>query len=141
MAQPPDLATAYANARRLVASLEYRLQQLEEEGSAAATATSSPNGPDAARSALSADLNALAGEAEGVTRLLESTFVGGSGGGPTGTLWRKRVAALHTDVASLRRAVERFLYASYSTSSAAAERASLMGGGSTVRGVGTAGSL
>jgi hypothetical protein len=98
-APPPaaDASALYAKARRLVATIEYQLQQLEEAaplGSTSAAAASA--GADDARHALAANVNALASDVAALDRAVGDQYgsTGGVGGlasppNPKAQLWRK----------------------------------------------------
>lgn len=91
---PVDLAAHYAGARRLVAGVEYQLQQLEEgRRPAAPTATGvGTGGPDDARQSLSSDVNRLFAEVAQLERGVEEQYGGGAAAGSQkALLWRKCV--------------------------------------------------
>lgn len=84
MATTPDVAALYAKARRLVASIEYQLQQLEEAGPGIQA------GADEARHALAENVNSLHTEIGSLERAIAESY--GAGVGATNQkaqLWRK----------------------------------------------------
>ena len=122
-----DVSSQHAKARRLVATIEYQLQQMEEAGGGV--------GGDESRHALAENVNALHSEVTTLERVVGEQYSTGVGASSQkAQLWRKRLAQLQDESMSLRRTVERFLRASYATSKVAQERQQLLGGGSSSEG-------
>ncbi len=111
-----DPSALHARARKLVATLEFQLQQLEE---------GTPGTEDEARHAVTTTLNALYQEVALLERAVEED------GGQRRELWRKKAAQLSADALALRRAVERHLRTTYAVKKDARERSMLLGGGAS----------
>ena len=149
-----DIAAQHAKARRLVATIEFQLQQLEESGggglgvSGIAVGTgggggsgggSGGGGGDETRHALAENVNALSTEVAALERAVGEQYSAGAGASSQkAQLWRKRLSQLQAEATSLRRTVERFLRASYATSRVAQERQALLGAGGAAGGGGGA---
>lgn len=91
-AAPADLSAQHARARRLVATIEYQLQQLEE-GAPRALGGGAGAGADAsdeARHALAENVNSLASEAATLERHVHEQYgVGVAASSQKAQLWRK----------------------------------------------------
>ncbi len=84
-----DLSAQHARARRLVATVEYQLQQLEE-GAPRALGGDGVGGSDEARHALAENVNSLASEAATLERhVAEQYGVGVAASSQKAQLWRK----------------------------------------------------
>jgi hypothetical protein len=110
-----DPTAIHARARKLVATLEFQLQQLED-GAPGASDAESP-------SALTENLNRLFQDAALLERVVEETTVD-----QRRDLWRKRASQLSAEAGTQRRAVERFLKTTYAARMEQRERSLLLGG-------------
>ncbi len=115
MASPPvaDVNSVYARGRKLVATLEFQLQQLEDGLSA-----------DDSVDALAANLNRLFAEVSALDRLVDASPADRG----RDDVWRKRAAALAADAKTQRESVERYLKTTYAVKKEARERGLLFGG-------------
>jgi len=86
-----DLSALHAKARRLVATIEFQLQQLEEAAPRRAAAPLHGDAAsDDARHALAENVNSLASEAAALERHVHEQFgMGVAAGSQKAQLWRK----------------------------------------------------
>lgn len=112
-----DPSDAYTKARKLVSTVEFQLQQLEQEGMFSDVA-------EDRRHALADNLNHLTHAVNALDRAVNdpSSATAAAANAGKRELWRKRVAGLQSDAASLRRSVETYLRATYHTVKSQKER-------------------
>jgi len=110
-----DVNAVYARGRKLVSTLEFQLQQLDD-GLAAADG----GAPDA----LAANLNRLFAEVAALDRLVDAAPADRG----RDDVWRKRAAALAAEALAQRQSVERFLRTTFAARQEQRERGLLLGG-------------
>ena len=115
-----DVNTVYARGRKLVATLEFQLQQLEDGLSAADNVD-----------ALAQNLNRLFAEVAALDRLVDAAPVDRG----RDDVWRKRAVALGAEAKAQRESVESFLKTTYAHKNEARERGMLFGGAAVSFGV------
>lgn len=114
-----DPSTHYAKARKLIATLEFQLQQLEEDSGGSATGASGDP-----RNNATTTLNQLYQEISLLDKAVEENA------GQKRDLWRKKAAQLSGDALSLRKSVERYMRTTHASKVEMRERSMLLGGAS-----------